>query len=1349
MINITIGADGAPSQRKITLGNRYENNDEQVVFTLPQDFDTYNKYVIAVIKINSENITRVLPVSNNTLIVSSSLTYYSGNWSLYLMARQTEIDLDADYIDIGAKDGEHVFISDGFIGIVNKSNIEKTDVDNIPIDTNLQIVYDDLLSLKTELQNIIAGLDSNITLKVENEVARVKPGIIDEVVATVRPMIADGKSAYEIAVEHGFKGTEEEWLASLDYETSEEFNSLAVQVKEDANTTSSNRTTVEQLAAQVQENAAQASSSATSAQESATSASNSAAQANESKLAASASATAAEESNQSAITHANQAKGYSDNAKTSSDNADAVKTTVEQLAGQTRTYSNEANEAAQSALEAAKSANQSSISAGASATSAGRSATSASEAASSATEAATNAEQSAQSAADSAQSARQFATSASQSANSASESAKSAQQSAMSAQESAISAGESATSAGESAESALQAEGFATQAQTSATQAASSASQASQSATNAAKSETNSANSASEAAGSAAAAQQSASSAEANAQTATTKAQEAITSATNASTSESNAATSETNAQAYMNQAKTYSETASSEADRAEQATDGKLDKNQGAENVGKVMVVDEEGNLIPGESLPKNIYTKEEVDYLLDDKMDKPYYDITIRDDTTIENTLAGNFKMKSIEGKCYQAEESDIVPTPERPVPIRSKKIKVGEEYVELRSLKETGNIWDLKPFTDTNNTYYQSNDVEATCWATEQVRNLQSILKPNTTYSIRLTIEMVHKIVDEGYTRYSPEKRILLYRNGHETLENVVIDFYILNEELNDGESRTVTRTFTTPADLTDCKILWYTERYTSESGPSLSSTVKFKDITLVEGSTVPQTYIPPTIRDYKIVDHTTKTSKIVRNTFELLLTGAENWKLGNSYGDLSQHFYLSTQYVSDTSNDIKNTHFKIENPYALNEDCLGFFVRDVRIRYGKYDGNIEGLKQWLSENNVRVFGKLQTLTEESIPYIETDTSEVGYSWQDTTSPSPDIPSEIESVNSIEVTVCGKNLFDINKVETFNQDHDGNVINNDDGSITVNTSSSSSGVVYNKKLSELANLKNGETYTLTANTTGNEKKIYLYEAKLMWDFGTSKIITQEMLDSRVTFYASGENTSAIITNIQIEQGSTATEYEPYKATTLSCELTTPLRGIGDITDIIDIENGVIQRNIGVVEFDGSDDEDWRYDAVNYNATTRFYGLLGETVDNNHVTNYNYKSLCDKFVVKSGDIADEEYFRISRGYENKQFYLVYLKKSRLDKLSTAAFKTWLASNPITVYYELIEPTTESLPDGLLEQLKALKSVDGVTNIIINTNVKPTLNVSYPQDKVKNLENEIENIKASLLVLNSNIGGN
>lgn len=44
----------------------------------------------------------------------------------------------------------------------------------------------------------------------------------------------DGKSAYELAVENGFVGKEQEWLESLRYDHSEEFTKLAEQVKQDS-----------------------------------------------------------------------------------------------------------------------------------------------------------------------------------------------------------------------------------------------------------------------------------------------------------------------------------------------------------------------------------------------------------------------------------------------------------------------------------------------------------------------------------------------------------------------------------------------------------------------------------------------------------------------------------------------------------------------------------------------------------------------------------------------------------------------------------------------------------------------------------------------------------------------------------------------------------------------------------------------------------------------------------------------------------------------------------------------------------------------------------------------------------
>lgn len=98
-----------------------------------------------------KKITKVLPIVDNIFYISSDITYIAGNWAMYLMCRENEVDIEAETIDISAKNGEHVFISDGFIGIVANSSIEKELVENTPIDTNLQLVYDDLLSLKKEL----------------------------------------------------------------------------------------------------------------------------------------------------------------------------------------------------------------------------------------------------------------------------------------------------------------------------------------------------------------------------------------------------------------------------------------------------------------------------------------------------------------------------------------------------------------------------------------------------------------------------------------------------------------------------------------------------------------------------------------------------------------------------------------------------------------------------------------------------------------------------------------------------------------------------------------------------------------------------------------------------------------------------------------------------------------------------------------------------------------------------------------------------------------------------------------------------------------------------------------------
>ena len=179
IVDIKIGIDGVPSEKSILLGNKYENNDTIINFELPSDFDNYNKYVIAV----NGSESRIIPVLNNRMSVSSALTEFSGNWSMYLMCRETSIDLSAYVPDISAKDNEHVFISDGFIGTVVNVQIDKRTVERIPLDTNLKIAYDDLMNLRATIIEQVKGLDAYYEKTNTNtqDIANLKTNKVDKV----------------------------------------------------------------------------------------------------------------------------------------------------------------------------------------------------------------------------------------------------------------------------------------------------------------------------------------------------------------------------------------------------------------------------------------------------------------------------------------------------------------------------------------------------------------------------------------------------------------------------------------------------------------------------------------------------------------------------------------------------------------------------------------------------------------------------------------------------------------------------------------------------------------------------------------------------------------------------------------------------------------------------------------------------------------------------------------------------------------------------------------------------------------------------------------------------------------
>ena len=180
MISITVNRDGTVStpSGNVFLGNKFENLDETLSFTFPDEFQEYNKYLIGYHK--RRKVTVILPINNNIFYVTTGLTYLDGDWMLYAMCRQQVLDLSSDEeVDISPKEGEHVFISDGFSATVATNNIDASAINSAALDQNLKVIYEDLLKVKEELRSeqpivIDLNIPMNLSDRSSGEIQRIE-----------------------------------------------------------------------------------------------------------------------------------------------------------------------------------------------------------------------------------------------------------------------------------------------------------------------------------------------------------------------------------------------------------------------------------------------------------------------------------------------------------------------------------------------------------------------------------------------------------------------------------------------------------------------------------------------------------------------------------------------------------------------------------------------------------------------------------------------------------------------------------------------------------------------------------------------------------------------------------------------------------------------------------------------------------------------------------------------------------------------------------------------------------------------------------------------------------------------
>lgn len=213
---------------------------------------------------------------------------------------------------------------------------------------------------------------------------------------------------------------------------------------------------------------------------------------------------------------------------------------------------------------------------------------------------------------------------------------------------------------------------------------------------------------------------------------------------------------------------------------------------------------------------------------------------------------------------------------------------------------------------------------------------------------------------------------------------------------------------------------------------------------------------------------------------------------------------------------------------------------------------------------------------------------------------------------------------------------------------------------------------------------------------------------------------------STQAIISN----NGEKYTIYHPTELNEDGSKKVISLGGVGNVKDALEIlEDGsaIWIDASNSKTFNGFQDENWNNGVVDKNEFISFgMPLIGaKSFPNNTIA----IAKCNRFEL---DTTTNIYGALSRGVCINQNSWVYvsISKNELATQDVQGFKIWLQSNPLTLEYQLAEPTITHIPKELVPTILTHK-----TNILeVGGAVKPSsFKVTVPVDKLAEIEARLQ----------------
>ena len=349
-----------------------------------------------------------------------------------------------------------------------------------------------------------------------------------------------------------------------------------------------------------------------------------------------------------------------------------------------------------------------------------------------------------------------------------------------------------------------------------------------------------------------------------------------------------------------------------------------------------------------------------------------------------------------------------------------------------------------------------------------------------------------------------------------------------------------------------------------------------------------------------------------------------------------------------------------------------------------------------------------------------------------------PTPTAPVSINDISGVNLYAYGKNLLDFDNTAFSKFKISEITVDKENKSVSFVSNNDDLSGFFIRNMFINKGLKGNITTSLTI-TSDTDCQVHFRASSADQGLktisaGSTRLQVQGSIELGKDFwvYVKGHNHSITVSDIQIELGDTATEYEDFNNVQTIKISDVVLRSVDNVCDKIIINkngDGYIERNIGVINLKNIPKEQWMKSGQNVD---RYYAPLAISYN---IQDYS-KLLCTHFKKESNNDG-EAIGKITSNSTNIGF--AFAEK---DTTSMEDWVSFINNNDVLLYYILSTPTVTQLTQEQVNNVLNIKTNYQNTTILSNCDFQ----LSYVADTKHYIDNKFNELATALVAHESEV---